>query len=309
MDTTNETIKNISKELDFIGEISTGDKLKKIETIPFGIPSLDFVSGGVPRGLPTEIYGNPSCGKSSLCLRLVSEAQRAGIKCLYIDAEMAMTPALMEKNGVDIKTLVVARPIDGEDTFELIEAFSEKGYGLIVVDSVSSLVPATELENDYDQDTIALQARMMSRGFRKITGLIHRTNTAVVFINQLREKMARMPGAKTTTTSGGRALPYYAGLRLEVVRIGWIEKDKIREGMRVKIHTEKNKLHTPQRSVEVDFLFESGFSVSVDLLSHLVKIGEVKEVGRTFYWKDKSIGTKLDAAKYLLDNYKTVQEK
>lgn len=309
MSDISETIKSISKDLDFIGDIVVGSALKPKDTIKFGLPSLDAITGGVPRGLATEIYGNPSSGKSSLCLHLISEAQKQGIKCLYVDAEMAMTPDLMQMMGVDLDKIVIARPTNGEDAFELIEAFSEKDYGLIVVDSVSSLAPTVELENDYSQDTIALLARMMSRGMRKLTGLLHRKNVALVFINQIREKMAKMPGQKTTTTSGGRALGFYAGLRIEVARIKWIEdKDKNRIGMIVKAFTEKNKGGTPQRSAELEFMFGSGFNKGKDLLNHLVSIGDVKQVGLSYYLGDQNLGRKEEAISYLLENLKPVDK-
>lgn len=309
-----KSIETIKKDLELDIEITTGINLRKIEALPFGIRSIDRITGGgAPRGLTTEIYGNPSCGKSSLCLQLIANSQKAGVKCLYIDAEMAMTTALMEKMGVDTENIVIARPISGEDAFELIDAFSEKGYGLIVVDSVSSLAPTAELETDYNQDTVALQARMMSKGLRKISGILHKTNTAVVFINQIREKMARMPAAKTTTTSGGRALGFYAGLRLEVARIGWVDKNigknKIREGMRIKVHAEKNKLNTPQLSTEIEFMFEDGFNIGADLLEELEKDKTIEKVGMTYLEDGTPIGQKKDAIDYVIKKYSIVDKK
>lgn len=294
-------IKSITKDIDFGGKLQSLADASNPEVIPFGLPTLDaIVGGGIPRGRVSEISGNPSCGKSSLCLRLIAEAQKRSINCCYIDAELAMTQDLAQKMGVDIHSVLYAQPSTGEEAFELIEDASEKGYGLIVVDSVSSLEPAAELDGDYMDQTIGLQARMMSKAFRKIIGCINRNNTALVFVNQVREKMAKMPGAKTTTTSGGRALGFYAAIRLEVVRTGWeTDSDKNRVGMSVKIHVEKNKIGEPQKSTEVVFLFESGFDVLTDKLNKMIADKQIERIGNTYYKDGEKIGGKKETQEWL----------
>lgn len=302
--------KQLKKNIDLEGEISSLSGLRKIETIPFGIPSLDALTGrgGVPRGLITEIFGNPSSGKTSLTLEVVAQAQAKGIKCCYIDLEFALTEEIAKRAGVDTDKLVVVRPATGEEAFEVIENMVEEGFGLVILDSVASISAESELEADYEQQTIGLQARLVSKAMRKLVGLLYRKNAALVFINQIRAKMATMPGAKTTTTSGGMAIPFYASLRLEVTSIGRVKDGDEIIGMELKVWSAKNKLYRPFLETRFQFLFETGINKGLDLLTHLVKIGEVREVGRTYYWGEKAIGTKTDAAKYLLDNYKTVDK-
>lgn len=305
-------IEGIIKELgkDFGDSIMTLDDIEKIESIPFGLKSLDDITGcgGVPRGRITEIFGVESSGKTSLCLALISEAQKVKLKTAYIDMELAMTKELATKIGVDMSKLIYARPTTGEEALTLVDKLLEHGIKLIIVDSVSSLVPEGELEAEFDQDSIGLQARMMSKAMRKLLGVVKTNNAALVFVNQIRDDIGKFGFGPKTTTSGGRALKFYSSLRLEVARTGWITKGDEKTGLHVKVTTKKNKMSRPQLSTEFDFLFETGLDWGGDLLAYLVKIGEVSEKGRSYFLGDKPIGTKLDAIKYLLENYKTVDK-
>lgn len=301
MSNIDDFIKQVKKDIDFTGTIDILDDIKKLNVIPFGIPSLDSITGlgGVARGRVSEISGRESSGKTSLCLKLVTEAQKLGIKTCYIDVELAMDKSLATMMGVDTKKLIVARPATGEEAFELIESMSESGCGLIIVDSVSAMVPGVELEDDYDQNTMALQARMMSKGLRKVIGTILKQDTALVFVNQLRGTIAKMPGQPTTTTSGGFALKFYANLRISTVRTAWIGTKENAEGMTIKIMVDKNKSDRPQLTTEVDFIYGEGFNITGDLLKVKVDNGEIERVGNTFFIKGEKIGDKKAILEYL----------
>jgi recombination protein RecA len=243
----------------------------------------------------TEIFGAESSGKSSMCLALVAQAQKLGLKCAYVDMELAMTKELAEHMGVDTSNLVLARPTTGEEAFNFINDLMEKDVKLIVVDSVSSLVPGEELEADFDQQSIGLQARLMSKGMRKIIGSAMRNKVAVVFTNQIRDDIGKFGFGEKITTSGGRALRFYSAMRFRVARTGWIEKDKEKIGMSLKILTIKNKLYRPQLSTEVDFYFGSGFDKDKDRLEYMVSIGTLTRVGNTYYNGEVKIGDKEKA--------------
>lgn len=296
-----EFIKSVSKEIDFTGTISSLENVKKVNIIPFGIKTVDDITGvgGIARGRVTEIYGKEAAGKTSLCLRLVAEAQKMGIKSAYIDVELAIDKSLATMMGVDTSSLMLVRPTTGEETFELIEALSESGCGLIVVDSVASMVPSTELENDYDQDTMALQARMISKGLRKVIGTILKNDTALVFVNQLRSTVSRMPNAPQTTTSGGLAIKYYATHRISIVRTGWVGTKEKSDGMYVKVSIDKNRLARPNLSTEVSFIYGKGFDVDEDLFNFYLESGRITRTGNTYYEEDKKIGNKEETIKYI----------
>lgn len=303
MQNIEELKKDIEKSIGSIGEIGTLDSLKPIESISFGIDSLDNITnGGMPRGMIGEVFGKPSQGKTSLTLKLIASAQKMGLDCAFIDVELALQKELAEKLGVDSSKLVVHRPPTGEEVFEAIESYSEKGFGLIVVDSVASISPTSEIESDYEDQTIGIQARLISKSLRKLIGCLYRNNTALVFINQIRAVMARMPGQKTSTTSGGVAIPFYAAIRLEVTRTGWIKKNNENLGMTLKIKTEKNKIGKPQREIEVDFLWESGFDVIKSKVYNLVKNNTLELIGRTYIYKNKKIGDYNKTIQWLKEN-------
>ena len=300
MNKFDDLIKSIQKDIDFTGTLSSLDKIQKLNVVPFGIKTIDNITGigGVARGRVTEVYGKESAGKTSLCLRLVAEAQKMGIKCAYIDVELAIDKSLAAMMGVDTNSLLIARPVTGEETFELIESISENGYGLIVVDSVASMAPSSELENDYDKDTMALQARMMSKGLRKVIGTILRNDTALVFVNQMRGTIAKMPGQKTTTTSGGMALKFYANHRIELSRTGWIGTKENAEGMTVKIFVEKNKSAKPNLTTEISFVYGKGWNIEEDLFNFYVETGRITRTGNTYFDGETKVGNREETITY-----------
>ncbi len=299
-------IQNIIKSLgkDFEGMIMPLSKLESVESIPFGIKTLDAITGinGVPRGMLTEIYGAESNGKSSLCLRLVSEAQKLGLKTGYIDMELAMSKELATKAGVNLDAMIIARPSTGEEAFDLLNKMIESGVQLIIIDSVSALSPEDELEAEFSQQSIGLQARLMSKGMRKIIGTAMRHKAAIVFVNQIRDDINKMGFGPKTTTSGGRALRFYSALRLQTARIGWKKKGEEKVGMDIRVNVVKNKLSRPQLETDLEFYFDTGFDTGTDLLNHYLRLGKIKLVGRTFYLDDKSIGTKSDAIEWVKNN-------
>lgn len=297
-DKTSQIIKDLSKE--FEGYIGPLGDIEETEAIPFGIKSLDDITGrgGIPLGMITEIYGAESSCKTSLALRLISEAQKKGLTCGFIDAELAITKELAQKSGVNIDELIISRPRTGENAFEVLEGMIERGVRLAVVDSVSSLVPLAELEADYSQESIGLQARMMSKGMRKIIGCMEEHKAAVVFINQIRDDIGKFGFGPKKTTSGGRALKFYSAIRIEMVRTKWIESISGKIGMCINIKIVKNKRAQPQRETNVNFIFDIGFDIDNDFLNFLVVSGKLKLIGRTYYFGDEAIGTKEKALIY-----------
>ena len=298
-------IKKMSKDLDEkILQPLSG--LEPYEVIPFDIASLDDITGigGVPRGGITELYGAESSGKSALALSLIASAQRRGLTCVYIDVEMAMTQGLAVKMGVDTSKIILARPLTGESAFDLVDKFSNEGVDLIVLDSVSSLLAESEKEADYDQQTVGLQARLVSKALRKLVPVISRTKTALVLINQLRDKVGAMPFAEQTTTSGGHALKHYALFRFQVSRIKQIKEGTVETGFVVKVFTRKNKTSTPHIQTEINFFFETGFDKDTDLLNFLIKNNVITSLtGRTFYHGEVEIGNKEKSLEYIKKNY------
>jgi recombination protein RecA len=308
----NKEIENLLKEIskDFSGDLMLLDNIEKIDAIPFGIKSLDEITGcgGVPMGRITEIYGAESGGKTSLCLALIAQAQKTNLRCAFIDMELSMTKELATKMGVDMAQLIYARPLTGEDALALVDKLLEHDVKLIVVDSVSSLVPEGELEADFDKDSIGLQARMMSKAMRKLLGTVKTNNAALVFVNQIRDDIGKMGFGPKTTTSGGRALKFYSSLRLEVARTGWITKGDAKVGLHIKVTTKKNKMSRPQLSTEFDFYFENGLDMGSDLLNYNLNNGTLREVGRKYYEGDKLIGDKEETIKHLLANVQPVDK-
>lgn len=296
-------IKKLEKEFDD-KIIQPLENLEPVEPISFGIKSLDKLTGigGAPRGRITELFGTESSGKSSLCLSLIAEAQKSGLQCAYIDMEFAMTKGLAIKAGVDLAKLVYSDPSTGEEALKLIEELLENNVKLIVVDSVSSLVPEDEAESEFDEQSIGLQARMMSKAMRKLTGPVKRQNAALVFINQIRDDINKMGFGPKTTTSGGRALRFYSSLRLKLARKDWLKKGDENIGMTVIITSEKNKMAQPRLSTEVEFYFETGFDKDGDLLNYYVTAGEISLIGRTYYHKDTELGNKQKAIEYIYSN-------
>lgn len=271
-------------------------------TISSGSLSVDHALGvgGLPRGRVVEVFGPESSGKTTLTLHVIAEAQKAGGYAAFIDAEHALDPAYARALGVDIDNLLVSQPDCGEQALEIASALTATGtVDLIVIDSVAALVPRTELEGEIGDSFVGLQARLMSQALRKLTGQVSRTNTCLIFINQLREKIGVMFGNPETTT-GGRALKFYASVRLEVRRAATIKDgDKI-VGNRTKIKVVKNKVAPPFREVEVDLIHGEGFSREGDLLDLGATHNVLEKSGSWFSFAGERIGQGRENAKVFL---------
>ena len=287
----------------------------RVECIPTGAINLDAAIGigGIPRGRITEIYGPESSGKTTLCLHVVANAQRLGGGAAFIDAEHALDIDYAKKLGVDVENLLVSQPDTGEQALEICEILVRSGaVDVVVIDSVAALVPKAEIEGDMGDSHVGLQARLMSQALRKLTGAIARSRTSVVFINQLREKIGVMFGSPETTT-GGKALKFYASLRLDIRRIGPVkDKDEV-TGSQVRVKVVKNKVAPPFKQAEFDIMYAEGIS----LTSLLVDIGSdsaiIEKSGAWYSYNGQRIGQGRENAKmFLKDNpvlMKEIEEK
>ncbi|MBK6488637.1 MAG: recombinase RecA [Gemmatimonadetes bacterium] len=287
----------------------------RVECIPTGAINLDAAIGigGIPRGRITEIYGPESSGKTTLCLHVVANAQRLGGVAAFIDAEHALDIDYAKKLGVDVENLLVSQPDTGEQALEICEILVRSGaVDVVVIDSVAALVPKAEIEGDMGDSHVGLQARLMSQALRKLTGAIARSRTSVVFINQLREKIGVMFGSPETTT-GGKALKFYASLRLDIRRIGPVkDKDEV-TGSQVRVKVVKNKVAPPFKQAEFDIMYAEGIS----LTSLLVDIGSdsaiIEKSGAWYSYNGQRIGQGRENAKmFLKDNpvlMKEIEEK
>ena len=256
--------------------------------------------GGVPRGRVIEIYGPESSGKTTLALHIVAEAQKAGGVAAYIDAEHAMDAEYAGKLGVDIDQLLISQPDSGEQALEIAEALvRSNGVDVIVIDSVAALVPRAELDGEMGDSLPGLQARLMSQALRKLTAIVAQSNTCFIFINQIREKIGVMFGSPETTT-GGRALKFYASLRLDIRRIGAIKDGDRVVGNRTKVKVAKNKVAPPFREVEFDIMYGEGISREGDLLDLAVVQRVVEKSGAWFSYKGERLGQGRENSKQLL---------
>jgi recombination protein RecA len=275
------------------------------EIIPTGSLSLDIALGvgGVPRGRVVEIYGPESSGKTTLCLHIVSEAQKMGGTAAFIDMEHALDPVYAGRLGVDIDNLLVSQPDTGEQALEITETLVRSGaVDVVIVDSVAALVPRNEIEGDMGDASMGMQARLMSQALRKLSGAINQTKTTVIFTNQLRQKIGVMFGNPETTT-GGQALKFYASLRLDVRRIQSIKMGEEVIGNRTRVKVVKNKVAPPFRTAEFDIMFNEGISKSGDVLDLATKFEVITKRGAFFSYGDIRIGQGRENAKdYLRSN-------
>ena len=286
-------------------------KAMEIESIPTGALSLDIALGigGVPRGRIIEIYGPESSGKTTLALHIVAEAQKQGGEAAFIDAEHALDPIHAKKLGVDIDNLIVSQPDTGEQALEITESLVRSGaLDVIVVDSVAALVPKAEIDGEMGDSHMGLQARLMSQALRKLAGAINKTKTVIIFINQLREKIGVMFGNPETTT-GGRALKFYASVRLDIRKTEVIKQDGVAVGHRVKVKVVKNKVAPPFREAEFDLVYGEGISKTGNILDMAIKLDIVEKSGSWFSYNGNRIGQgRENVKKYLKDNPEVLEE-
>jgi recombination protein RecA len=278
-----------------------------VEAIPTGSLSLDLALGvgGIPRGRITEIYGPEASGKTTLCQHIVAEAQKMGGTCAYIDMEHALDPTYAARCGVDVDNLLISQPDMGEQALEIAETLVRSGaVEVIVIDSVAALVPRAEIEGDMGDATMGMQARLMSQACRKLSGAIKQTNTAVIFTNQLRQKIGVMFGNPETTT-GGMALKFYASVRLDVRRIQSIKLGAEIIGNRTRVRVVKNKVAPPFRTAEFDIMYNEGISKSGDLLDLATELEIVTKRGSFYSYGDLRLGQGRENAKdYIKQNPK-----
>ena len=273
-----------------------------IEALPTGSISLDVALGvgGVPRGRIIEIYGPESSGKTTVALHMIAEAQKRNGIAGFIDAEHALDPQYAKKIGVDIDNLYISQPDNGEQALEIAETMIRSGaLDIVIVDSVAALVPKAEIEGDMDDQQVGLHARLMSKAMRKLTGVINRSNCAVVFINQLREKVGIMFGNPEVTT-GGRALKFYASVRMDVRRVEAIKQGGEIIGNHTKVKVVKNKVAPPFKEAEFDIMFGQGISREGDLIDLAVKVDAVQKSGAWYAYKGEKIGQGRENAKTFL---------
>ena len=286
-------------------------KAMNVEAIPTGALSLDVALGigGIPKGRIIEVFGPESSGKTTLALHMIAEAQKLGGEAAFIDAEHALDPVYAKKLGVNIDELIVSQPDTGEQALEIAEALVRSGaIDIIVVDSVAALVPKAEIDGDMGDAHVGLQARLMSQALRKLAGVLNKSNTAIVFINQLREKVGIMFG-NPETTPGGRALKFYASVRLDIRRTENLKQDGEAVGSRVKVKVVKNKVAPPFREAEFDIVYGKGISKSGNILDLAVNLDIVDKSGAWFSYNGTRIGQgRENAKKYLEDNPEIMNE-
>ncbi len=286
-------------------------KAMEIEAIPTGALSLDIALGigGVPRGRIIEVFGPESSGKTTLALHIVAEAQKMGGEAAFIDAEHALDPVYAKKLGVDIDNLIVSQPDTGEQALEITESLVRSGaLDVIVVDSVAALVPKAEIDGDMGDSHMGLQARLMSQALRKLAGAINKSKTVLIFINQLREKIGVMFGNPETTT-GGRALKFYASVRMDIRKIENIKQDGEVKGNRVRVKVIKNKVAPPFREAEFDIVYGQGISKEGNILDMAVNLDIVEKAGSWFSYNGERIGQgRENVKKYLKENPKLLEE-
>ena len=300
-------IKQIDKAFGKGALIRLGDKkVEPMEVISTGSLGLDLALGvgGLPRGRVIEIYGPESSGKTTLTLHVIAECQKNGGVCAFIDAEHALDVNYAKNLGVDTDNLLVSQPDYGEQALDILETVIRSGaVDLVIIDSVAALTPKVEIDGDMDDIQVGLQARLMSKALRKITSVVHKMNTTVIFINQIRMKIGMTGYGSPETTTGGNALKFYSSVRLDIRRIATLKQGENAIGNRVKVKVVKNKVAPPFKVIEFDIMFGKGISKMGELIDYGVKLDIIDKAGSWFAYGDSKIGQgKENSKQFLIDN-------
>lgn len=283
----------------------------QVEAISTGSILIDQAIGvgGLPTGRIVEIFGPESSGKTTLALHAIAQAQQKGGICAFIDAEHALDPEHAKRLGINIDDLIISQPDYGEQALDIAEMLIRSGaVDMIVIDSVAALVPKAELEGDMGDTHVGLQARLMSQALRKLTSVVHKSKTVLIFINQIRHKIGGMAFANKETTSGGNALKFYSSLRLDVRRIASLKKNDHHFGNRVRVKVVKNKMAPPFKKVELDLLFNEGISRELDLLDAALHYGVIKQSGAWFSFEENKIAQGREQALVFLKSNKEIAQ-